>query len=144
MTILTDLDCSNAEKVEMSFDFFAEGGFCLHHLCTFAITVKNVKSSPPSSKLSCRTSWTASSVASSVCSFQFSPLSDRRITISLSLPLREAKWGTSMMTGPRNLAPAGPSSRIRLAIASPSINGGGWISLSFFRYLDWKLTVKLN
>ena len=42
---------------------------------------------------------------------------------------------TSMMTGPRNLAPAGPSSSTREAMASPSIRGGGWINLSFFRYL---------
>ena len=35
---------------------------------------------------------------------------------------------------PRNLAPAGPSSRILDAMASPSIMGGGWISLSFLRY----------
>lgn len=51
------------------------------------------------SKESWRTSWTASSVASSVCSFQVSPLSDLRITISRSLPRRLAKWGTSMITG---------------------------------------------
>lgn len=36
---------------------------------------------------------------------------------------------------PRNLAPTGPSSRIRLAKASPSIRGGGWVSLSRFKYL---------
>ena len=93
-------------------------------------------SSPPSSKLSCRTSCTASSVASRVCSRHVSPLSLLRMTISRSRPRREAKWGTSMMTGPRNLAPAGPSSRTLLAMASPSISGGGWISLSFFRYLE--------
>ena len=93
-------------------------------------------SSPPSSKLSCRTSCTASSVASRVCSRHVSPLSLLRMTISLSRPRSEAKCGTSMMTGPRNLAPAGPSSRTLLAMASPSISGGGWISLSFFRYLE--------
>jgi hypothetical protein len=42
---------------------------------------------------------------------------------------------TSMMTGPRNWALAGPSSRMRLARASPSLRGGGCTSLSFFKYL---------
>ena len=36
-------------------------------------------------------------------------------------------------TYPKNLAPTGPSSRIRLARASPSMRGGGWLSLSRFR-----------
>lgn len=55
--------------------------------------------SPSVSKLSLKTSFNTSSVASTVCSFQDSPLSDLRITISRSFPLRAAKWGTSMITG---------------------------------------------
>ena len=35
---------------------------------------------------------------------------------------------------PKNLAPVGPSSRILEAICSPSMRGGGWISLSFLKY----------
>ena len=54
---------------------------------------------PSPSKLSLSTSWTASSLASKVCSRQVSPLSDRSITISRSLPRNEAKCGTSIMTG---------------------------------------------
>ncbi len=42
---------------------------------------------------------------------------------------------TSIMTGPRKFAFAGPSSSILLARASPSFRGGGWTSLSFFKYL---------
>ena len=43
---------------------------------------------------------------------------------------------------PRNLAPAGPNSKTLLAIASPSMRGGGWINLSFFRYLkEWKIKI---
>lgn len=38
------------------------------------------------------------------------------------------------MTYPRNLVPAGPTSRIRDAHASPSINGGGWIKRSRLTY----------
>ena len=49
---------------------------------------------PSPSKLSWRTSCTASSVASRLCSTHFSPLSERRMTISRSLPRSEAKWGT--------------------------------------------------
>ena len=40
------------------------------------------------------------------------------------------------MTYPRNLAPTGPSSRILLASASPSMRGGGFESLSLRRYLQ--------
>lgn len=115
--------------------------------------VTNSTSLPSGSKLSWSTSWTASSVASKVCSLHVSPLSERKMTISLSLPLKAAKCGTSMMTGlkmgqqselawtvslaqayPKNLAPEGPSSKTLEAIASPSIKGGGWINLSFLRY----------
>lgn len=78
-----------------------------------------------------------------VCSFQDSPLSERKITISRSLPRNAAKCGTSIITGlkvetrmkafyaiaktthPKNLAPTGPSSKTLLAKASPSIKGGG-------------------
>lgn len=41
----------------------------------------------------------ASSLASTVCSLHVSPLSDLRITISLSRPRKEPKCGTSIMTG---------------------------------------------
>lgn len=54
---------------------------------------------PSASKLSCSTSLRISSEASTVCSFQDSPLSERRMTISRSLPRRAAKCGTSMITG---------------------------------------------
>jgi len=55
---------------------------------------------PPSpSKLSLSTSCTASSLASRVCSRHVSPLSERRITISRSMPRRDPKCGTSMITG---------------------------------------------
>lgn len=37
---------------------------------------------------------------------------------------------------PKNLAPTGPSSSIRLASASPSIKGGGFVNLSLLRYLQ--------
>lgn len=57
----------------------------------------NFKPSP--SKLSLRTSWTASSVASSVCSLHVSPLSLRKTMISRSFPRRAAKCGTSIITG---------------------------------------------
>lgn len=57
------------------------------------------KTVPSPSKLSLSTSWTASSLASKVCSRQVSPLSDRSITISRSFPRNEAKCGTSMITG---------------------------------------------
>ena len=43
---------------------------------------------------------------------------------------------TTLSFYPRNLAADGPSSRILEATASPSIRGGGWMSLSFFRYLN--------
>ncbi|KAH9414596.1 hypothetical protein DERP_008792 [Dermatophagoides pteronyssinus] len=46
-----------------------------------------------------KTSSTASSVASNVCSRHVSPLSLRNITISRSLPRNDAKCGTSIMTG---------------------------------------------
>lgn len=35
---------------------------------------------------------------------------------------------------PKNLAPAGPSSNIRLAKASPSIKGGGLVNFSLRKY----------
>ena len=54
---------------------------------------------PSPSKLSLRTSWTASSVASSVCSLHVSPLSLRKTMISRSFPRRAAKCGTSIITG---------------------------------------------
>ena len=54
----------------------------------FLLIIFNI---PSASKLSCNTSWTASSVASRVCSLQVSPLSDLNITISLSFPLSAAK-----------------------------------------------------
>lgn len=38
-------------------------------------------------------------------------------------------------TYPKNLAPTGPNSSIRLARASPSIKGGGFVNLSLLRYL---------
>lgn len=38
-------------------------------------------------------------------------------------------------TYPRNFAPTGPNSRMRLANASPSIRGGGFVNLSLLRYL---------
>jgi hypothetical protein len=38
------------------------------------------------------------------------------------------------ITYPKNLALAGPISKIREQRASPSIKGGGWISLSFLKY----------
>lgn len=101
-----------------------------------------VYASPSASKLSWSTSFRISSVASTVCSFHDSPLSERSMTISRSLPRRAAKCGTSIITGlegkksnlaqsesvityPRNLAPTGPNSKMRLAKASPSIRGGG-------------------
>lgn len=54
------------------------------------------------SKLPLSVSFTISSVACMGCSYQLSPLSLRRITISRSFPRREAKCGTSMMTGLQN------------------------------------------
>ena len=39
-------------------------------------------------------------------------------------------------THPRNLAPTGPISSTRLARASPSISGGGFVSFSFFTSLQ--------
>jgi hypothetical protein len=44
--------------------------------------------------------------------------------------------GFSILAYPRNFAPAGPNSKILEAMASPSIIGGGWMSLSFLRYLQ--------
>jgi len=79
---------------------------------------------------------TSRSSASTRCSRQTSPLSLRKTIISRSLPRNEAKWGTSMSTGPRNLAPAGPTSMILEAHASPSISGGGWMRRSRRRYLQ--------
>ncbi|EZA57256.1 hypothetical protein X777_02507, partial [Ooceraea biroi] len=38
-------------------------------------------------------------------------------------------------THPKNFAPTGPNSRMRLANASPSINGGGLVNLSLLKYL---------
>jgi hypothetical protein len=43
---------------------------------------------------------------------------------------------TVIQTYPRNFAPTGPSSRILLARASPSMSGGGFDSLSLRRYLQ--------
>ena len=60
--------------------------------------VHNVQSPSPS-KLPFSASWIASSVASIECSRHVSPLSERRMTISRSLPRSDAKWGTSMITG---------------------------------------------
>lgn len=57
---------------------------------------------PSPSKLSFKTSWTASSLASKVCSRHEDPLSDRKMTSSLSLPRKDAKCGTSMITGLKN------------------------------------------
>jgi hypothetical protein len=37
---------------------------------------------------------------------------------------------------PKNFVPEGPSSNTLEAIASPSMRGGGWINLSFLRYLQ--------
>uniref|UniRef100_A0A182V3T4 Uncharacterized protein n=1 Tax=Anopheles merus TaxID=30066 RepID=A0A182V3T4_ANOME len=98
--------------------------------CGKSYVTKRQMRPPPSSSSwasshSFSTSWMISSDMSMLCSRQVSPLSERRITISRSLPRSEAKWGTSMMTGPKNLAPTGPSSSTRLASASPSISGGG-------------------
>jgi len=42
----------------------------------------------------------------------------------------------AVTTYPRNFAPTGPSSRILLASASPSMSGGGFESLSLRRYLQ--------
>jgi len=39
------------------------------------------------------------------------------------------------VTYPKNFAPTGPNSRMRLANASPSIKGGGLVSLSLLKYL---------
>lgn len=38
-------------------------------------------------------------------------------------------------TYPKNFAPTGPNSRMRLANASPSIRGGGLVNLSLLKYL---------
>lgn len=38
-------------------------------------------------------------------------------------------------TYPKNFAPTGPNSRMRLANASPSIRGGGFVNLSLLKYL---------
>ena len=43
---------------------------------------------------------------------------------------------TFLRAYPKNLAPTGPSSRIRLAKASPSMRGGGFVNLSLLRYLQ--------
>lgn len=91
-----------------------------------------------------------------MCSFHDSPLSERNITISRSLPRRAAKCGTSIITGlnqktyvfylvylikffflyPKNLAPTGPNSKTLLASASPSIKGGGCGVLCGLTYLQ--------
>ena len=52
-------------------------------------------------------------------------------TISRSRPRNEAKWGTSKITGPKNLAPCGPISKMRDANASPSLSGGGCDNFSY-------------
>ena len=67
-----------------------------------------------------------SSSCSWTCSVQF-PLeaeSHLRTTTSRSPSRKEATWGTSIKTGPRNLDPLGPTCRIRLA--RPGIRKAIW------------------
>lgn len=74
---------------------------------------------PPGSKYSLSVSCMISSLFSTWCSRHVSPLSERKMTISRSFPRSDAKCGTSMITGPINLAATGPNSSTRLASASP-------------------------
>ncbi len=62
------------------------------HICTWCLFF--LPSSMP-----LRIWLSSSSVYSQWCSFQLSPVSLRKITSSLSFPLRAAKWGISTITG---------------------------------------------